>query len=106
LNEFIIVLTAVPDSEAGQIIAERIVEGRLAACATLLSAGQSLYWWEGKITQDQEFIVLIKTTKELYPKLEKTILGIHPHKVPEIIVLPITGGHKNYLDWLEKEVQP
>jgi periplasmic divalent cation tolerance protein len=98
-------MTTVPDLEVGQILAEKIVEKRLAACVTQSAPVQSLYWWEGKISQDQEYVLFIKTKIALFPRLESKILQIHPYKVPEIIALPILIGHKSYLDWMDKETQ-
>jgi periplasmic divalent cation tolerance protein len=98
-------MTTVPDMEIGQIIAEKVVEDRLAACVTLSAPVHSLYWWEGKISQDQEYVLFIKTRKNLFEKLERRILQIHPYKVPEIIALPIHTGHKAYLDWIDNETQ-
>lgn len=101
----IIVLTTVPDEKKGREIAKAVVKARLAACATLSLACQSFYWWEGKIAQDREFILLIKTRANLYPKLQTKIKSLHPYTIPEIIALPIVKGSTKYLDWLEKETK-
>jgi len=100
---FIIILTTVPDEQKGQQIARRLVEERLAACVTVSSACQSFYWWEGKIAEDREYMLFIKTKSELYAALEKKIRDIHPYTVPEILALPVTHGSLAYLDWLAKE---
>ena len=105
MNEFILVMTTVPDREVGQILAEKIIEDRLAACVTQFAPVQSLYRWEGKISQDQEYVLFIKTKTVLFAQLESKILQIHPYKVPEIIAVPILTGHKSYLDWMDKETQ-
>lgn len=105
MAKYLLVMTTVPDAEVGQIIAEKIIEERLAACVTLQAAGQSLYWWQGKITQDQEHTLFIKTKKESYPDLEEKIHQIHPYDIPEIIALPIFAGSKDYLDWIDNETQ-
>ncbi len=105
MNEYILVMTTVPDIEVGRILAEKIIEGRLAACVTQLSPVESLFWWEGKISQEQEYVLFIKTKSALYSQLESKILQIHPYKVPEIIALPILRGHKPYIDWMNKETQ-
>ncbi len=105
MTKYLLVITTVPDAEAGQIIAEKIIEERLAACVNLSAAIQSLYWWKEKITQDQEYVLSIKTTNDAYARLEEKILQIHPYEVPEIIALPISGGNKAYLDWVERETQ-
>ena len=98
-------MTTVPDDEAGQIIAEKIIEERLAACVTISAPGQSLYWWQGKIRQDQEHILFFKTKKDVYAKLEERIRQVHPHDVPEIIALPVFAGSEDYLNWLDSETR-
>jgi periplasmic divalent cation tolerance protein len=98
-------MTTVPDSEVGQIIAEKVIQDRLAACVTLQAAGPSLYWWEGNITENQEHTLFIKTKKEVYSQLEEKIRQIHPYDVPEIIALPLFAGNKDYLDWVDNETR-
>ena len=105
MTQYLLVMTTVPDADIGQIIAEKIIEERLAACVNLQTAGRSLYWWKGKIMQEQEHTLLIKTNMEAYPKLEKKIAEIHPYDVPEIIALPIHSGSKDYLGWMDTEIQ-
>ena len=103
MNKYILVLTTVPDKKIGQEIARVLVGERLAACVTVSGACQSSYWWKKKISQDQEYILFIKTRGELYPNLEEKILEIHPYEVPEIIVLPLIHGYPKYFDWIAKE---
>lgn len=98
-------MTTVPDREVGQILAEKIIEARLAACVTRFAPVHSLYRWQGKISQDQEYVLFIKTKTVLFSQLENKILQVHPYKVPEIIAVPILTGHKSYLDWMDKETQ-
>jgi periplasmic divalent cation tolerance protein len=105
LNQYILVLTTVPDVEVGQIIAERLIADRLAACVTLSAASQSVYWWQGKVSQEPEHILFIKTQRAHYPRLEEKILQIHPYEMPEIIALPILTGNKKYLKWIDSEVR-
>ncbi len=104
-NEFILVITTVPDAEKGEEIAKKIVEERLSACVTVVPARASFYWWEGKIEKESECILFIKTKSSLYNELEKTLLSIHPYSVPEIISLPISKGFEKYLDWIKKETK-
>lgn len=105
MTEYLLVTTTVPDAEVGQIIAEKIIEDRLAACVTLSAPGQSLYWWQGKISQDQEHTLFIKTKKDAYPRLEEKIHQLHPYDVPEIIALPVFTGSGDYLDWIDNETR-
>lgn len=105
MTKYLLVMTTVPDSEVGQIIAEKIIDERLAACVTLQAPAQSLYWWQGKISQNLENTLIIKTKKEVYTALEEKIRQIHPYDVPEIIALPIFSGNPDYLDWIENETR-
>ena len=86
-------------------ISKVLVTRRLAACAQVLGPITSTYWWEGKMETSQEFLVLIKTRKDLYPKVEKAILDNHPYDVPEIVAIPITEGSEKYLKWIDEEVE-
>jgi periplasmic divalent cation tolerance protein len=103
MTKYLLVITTVPDVEVGQIIAENLIQERLAACVTMLGPGQSLYWWKGKITQDQEYTLFIKTKKDVYAKLDEKIRQLHPYDVPEIMALPVFAGSKDYLSWIDKE---
>jgi len=99
----ILVLSTVPDESQGRKIARALVEARLAACVTVSSACRSFYRWEGKISEDKEHMLFIKTKGVLYKKLEAKLKEMHSYTVPEIIVLPIVRGSKKYLDWLAAE---
>ena len=103
MSDFILVISTIPNEEEGKAIAETIVTERLAACVNLSSAVQSLYWWQGNISTDREFMLFIKTRSDLYPKLEQRIREIHSYEVPEIIALPLWQGSQPYLDWIKKE---
>ncbi len=105
MSEFIQVLTAVDRPEAAQAIAKALLENRLAACVQIWGPIQSLYWWQGKIEKTQECLMLIKSLRELYSKIEETIRSLHPYHVPEILALPILEGDSAYLQWLKAETQ-
>jgi periplasmic divalent cation tolerance protein len=100
----IAVLTNLPDSDSAFNLAREVVRLRLAACANVLSPATSFYRWEGKDEQATEYPVLIKSTRERYPELEKAIRGLHPYDLPEIIAWPIETGLPAYLDWVANEV--
>jgi periplasmic divalent cation tolerance protein len=103
VTEFTLVLTTVTEKKAGQEIGRILVEERLAACVTISSASRSVYRWEGKICNEPEYMLVIKTRKALFSRLEARIKAIHPYKVPEIIALSIEKGSADYLGWLGKE---
>jgi periplasmic divalent cation tolerance protein len=105
LNKYILVLTTVPDEKTGHSIAKQIVKERLSACVTVSAASQSFYWWQGKISDEKEHILFIKTKAALFKDLEKKIEEIHPYEVPELIALPFFQGSAKYLNWIEKETK-
>jgi len=102
--EYIQVLTTVESYEDAEKIAQALLNKRLAACIQIIGPITSLYWWEEKIEKATEYLLLIKTKKNLYKKLEKAIIEVHHYKVPEIIANPVTGGNPEYLKWLDQEV--
>ncbi len=105
MNTPILVLTTFPDIDTAQRMSEQMVQAKLAACVNIVPAGQSIYMWKGKICKEKEHIAFIKTTDNRYSELESYIQEQHPYELPEIISTPITGGSKNYLDWLMNGLQ-
>ena len=101
MNEFLLVFTTVPDEKIAQKIVKGLIEERLAACVTISASAQSYYWWEGKISKDNEHVLFIKTKAILFSKLEKKIQEIHPYEVPEIIAVPILKGPTRYLNTIK-----
>jgi periplasmic divalent cation tolerance protein len=100
----IAVLTNLPDSESAFNLARSLVHLRLAACANVLAPATSFYRWEGREEQAIEYPVLIKSTRELYARLELAIRERHPYDLPEIIAWPVEAGLPEYLAWVEREV--
>jgi len=91
-----------PTQEVANSIASTLVELKLAACVNILPQIGSVYRWQGKVEQETEFQLQIKTTMELYQAIEDKLIALHPYDVPEIIALPIVCGHQPYLDWIEE----
>jgi periplasmic divalent cation tolerance protein len=102
-KSFIVVLITVPSQEVGEKIATSLVEKRLAACVNITGPIKSLYTWEGKINQDEERLLIVKTRADIFEKkFVEAVQSTHPYEVPEIIALPIVTGSKNYLDWMDE----
>ncbi len=99
------VFVTVPSYDKGREIAKFLLEKKLCACVNVISKVSSFYWWEGKIEEDEEALLIIKTREELFEKLKEAVLDVHPYDVPEIISIPIQKGYKKYLDWIEKETK-
>ena len=81
------------------------IEKKLAACVQISGPLTSLYRWEGRLIEDQEWLLIIKSSKDHYSELEKQVRQIHVYEVPEILALSISDGNKAYLNWLEKELK-
>jgi len=102
MSEFILVFVTCGSEEEALKIAHSLVEERLAACVNLVSPVRSIYRWEGKIWDEKEWILIIKTQKERFEELENKVKSLHSYSVPEIIGLPIVEGSASYLKWLEE----
>jgi len=101
----LLVITSLPDQASAEILAALLVGQRLAACVNLLAPCASVYRWQGKIEQAQEYPLLIKTTEDRYAALEASIRANHPYELPEIIAVPVTQGLPAYLQWVESETR-
>ncbi len=102
IHVVIVMVTTASQDEAIKI-ADQVVGARLAACASMIPTVHSIYWWEGKMMNDQESLLLIKTTSEKFNSLEEAIRKIHSYKVPEIIAIPVNNGFPPYLEWVLRE---
>lgn len=98
--EAVLIISNFPDQKTATLLAEALVEQRLAACVNVLSPCVSIYRWKGKIESAGEVPVLIKTRKQQYDRVEQLIKMMHPYELPEVIVVPITGGLPAYLQWI------
>ena len=105
-TDYVIVMTTLPADADVSSFAHTLVEGRLAACVNLLPAMDSVYRWEGKVEQERERQLVIKTSRSRLPALWDRVREMHPYDVPEFIVLPIAGGSDAYLGWLGDSTRP
>lgn len=104
MTDKLVVLVNCSSLDEAQVIGKHLVEKRLAACVNLVPEMQSWYWWEGKVTHDNEVLVMIKTSRECFVKLEQEVARLHSYAVPEVIALQIVDGAKNYLSWIESSL--
>jgi len=104
-SEPIVVFVTCGSEEEGLKIANALVEGRLAACANLISPVRSIYRWEGKIWNEKEWLLILKTQKDRFEELEKKVKSLHSYSVPEIIGLPISEGSSSYLKWIKESTK-
>jgi periplasmic divalent cation tolerance protein len=100
-----IVLTTAGSQQEAQKIAEALVEQRLAACVNIISGMHSVYRWQDKVEQADEWLLLIKTTESASAPLRDAITKLHSYELPECIVLSIEDGTPAYLDWIGDSVK-
>ena len=106
MTEIRVVLVTVPDEETGLSIARTLIQERLAACVNLVPGLRSLYLWQGKVEDDQELLLIIKTRQDLLESLTARVQALHPYDVAEVVALAVEGGSQAYLDWVAAETGP
>lgn len=99
-RSFSIALVTAPDTKTARNLARAALKARLIACANVIPAVESHYWWLGKIQQSREVLLLLKTRHPSMRALERLILKLHPYDTPEFVVIPIRSGNRKYLAWL------
>ena len=97
----IVVFITVSGEEEARKIAEMLVNGRKAACVSIVPRVDSLFWWEGRLDSARESLLLVKTKASLFPEIVELVKRVHSYEVPEIIALPIIAGSEDYLKWLD-----
>ena len=96
----LVVFSTFPDPDLAAEVARTVVGERLCACANLVPAVRSIYAWEGKLCDETETLAIMKTTSDRLDALIARLRGLHPYDVPEIIAVPVAGGHTAYLAWV------
>lgn len=104
LGTYILVLITVPSGEEAEKIAGKLLDEKLVACVNIVSGLNSLFWWEGKIDEAAEYLLLIKTRLDKLDKLMEAVKQLHSYTVPEIIALPIIAGNRSYLEWIDQTI--
>jgi periplasmic divalent cation tolerance protein len=103
MTDKIVVLSACESAEEAGRLARALVERRLAACVNIVPGVRSVYRWKGAVEDTGEWLVLIKSRRDLFDRLRQAIEKEHSYEVPEIIALPVVAGSENYLAWLAAE---
>jgi periplasmic divalent cation tolerance protein len=101
----ILVLSTADSMEAARIIATALVEAKEAACVNIVPGIQSIYHWQGKICDEAEVLLVIKSTGELFDAINSRIHHLHPYQVPEVIAVPMEAGDSAYLQWIHESVR-
>ncbi len=89
--------------EEATVIARTVVEERLAACANIIAGMRSVYWWQGSVSEDDEIVLILKTTAARVGDLTERVKALHSYDLPCVVELPLAGGNIDYLDWIVAE---
>jgi periplasmic divalent cation tolerance protein len=105
VTDKIVILVTASSQEECRKIATHLVENKLAACVNITQPIESVYRWEGKVAQDQEYQLFIKSTRQMSAEIQTAIAKLHSYQTPEIICLPIIDGSQEYLQWIGDSVK-
>ena len=103
-NQYLVVLCTCPEGDSGARLAQALVEAGLAACVNRLPGVVSSFRWQGKLCEEAETLLIIKTTDSRLGALTERIRALHPYELPEVVAVPVSGGLDKYLDWLGASV--
>jgi periplasmic divalent cation tolerance protein len=103
VTDALVVLVTAPTPERAAELARALVEERLAACGNVVPGLRSIYRWEGKVQDEAEALLVLKTTRARFAALRDRVLALHPYQVPEVLALPVEAGAERYLGWIASE---
>lgn len=95
-----VILVTAPCGQDAERIAETLVGENLAACVNRVEKIYSTYTWKGEVCGDREDLLIVKTRRDLVPRVIDRVREVHPYDVPEVIALDVTAGSEDYLDWV------
>lgn len=100
----VIILTTCPDEASAKSLSAALIERRLAACVSIGGVCLSRFPWQGRVDEDRELPLTIKTRRDRLEAMEAAFDELHPYDVPEILALPVVWGHGPYLDWMNEHL--
>ena len=104
MTDKIVVLVTGSNVRECKRIAKHLLEKKLIACVNIVPMIQSLYHWQGKIADEKECLMVLKSSREIFPALQDEVEKLHSYSVPEVIALPIIDGAPNYLNWIGETI--
>jgi periplasmic divalent cation tolerance protein len=102
MDAVLLYITA-PNREEAISVARDLVNSRAVACANIIEHATALYWWQGRVEQESEVLIVAKTMAGHVEKVTARVKAMHEYDVPCVVAVPITGGNPDYLAWIEKE---
>ena len=105
LEPITLVMTSVGTEQQAVEISEELIARRLATCVNIVPCLRSIYRWKGKVCEDTEYLLLVKTPERLFERVSATIRELHSYELPEILALPITSAEQAFHDWILRMVE-
>jgi periplasmic divalent cation tolerance protein len=106
LENITVVMTSVGTEQQAVEISEELIARRLATCVNIVPCLRSIYRWKGKICEDTEYLLFVKTPERLFDEVSKAIREFHSYELPEILALPVAAAETNFHEWVLRMVSP
>jgi periplasmic divalent cation tolerance protein len=103
--EHLVALVTAGSEQEARLIAQTLVKRMLAACVNIVPGVTSVYHWQAEVHEDQEWLLVVKTRRDVLEELIQQVQRLHSYDLPEIIALPLVGGSEDYIRWLDRGVQ-
>ncbi len=103
-DKIVVFSTCATEAEAEKL-GRQLVESRVAACVSILPGARSIYRWQGQVETAMEWVLIIKSSRELFEELRLALEKAHSYDVPEMLALPVVEGAPNYLNWMEAQLK-
>jgi len=104
-TELVVLLITTASAEEARRISKALLNQRKVACVNIVPKVSSLFWWQDKIESAEENLLIVKTKALLLNEVIRLVTENHSYEVPEVVALPIVGGNRDYLEWIDKEVK-
>ena len=102
--KYYIAYTTTDSKSAAKNIARELIKQKIAACCSIINNIESIYFWENQICDDEEYLLMIKTTKSKIDRLKNAISELHNYDTPEILIVPVVAGSEKYLNWIDNTI--
>ncbi len=102
MSDIVVILVTTPSIDEARKIGNALVEEKLIACANIIPQVESIFYWQDKVCNEKEVLMIIKTRKKLIDKIIKRVKSLHSYTVPEVVALPIIKGSKDYIKWVKE----
>jgi len=105
MKEVRMVFVTVPDATIAADLTRQLLEERLVACGNIIEGVRSVYRWEGKICDESEALLILKTVEQAVARLKQRVVELHPYECPEVLAVSVSEGHEDYISWVREQVR-